>query len=35
MTWGADAYVMKSSDLSELKQKIREVLKRKEKLIKP
>jgi DNA-binding response OmpR family regulator len=26
MTWGAEAYVIKSSDLSELKQKIREVL---------
>ena len=26
MTWGADAYVVKSSDLTELKQKIREVL---------
>jgi DNA-binding response OmpR family regulator len=26
MTWGADAYVVKSSDLSELKQKIHEVL---------
>jgi len=26
MTWGADAYVLKSSDLTELKQKIREVL---------
>ena len=35
MTWGADAYVIKSSDLSELKQKIREVLKRKKKIIKP
>ncbi len=28
MTWGADAYVMKSSDLSELKQAIRQVLER-------
>ena len=26
MTWGADAYVLKSSDLKELKQKIRAVL---------
>jgi len=26
MTWGADAYVLKSSDLTELKQKIRMVL---------
>jgi len=26
MTWGADAYVIKSSDLNELKEKIREVL---------
>ncbi len=31
MTWGADAYVMKSSDLSELKQKIREVLEKQKK----
>jgi DNA-binding response OmpR family regulator len=29
MTWGAEAYVLKSSDLTELKQKIREVLKKK------
>ena len=28
MTWGAEAYVVKSSDLSELKKKIREVLDR-------
>ncbi len=28
LTWGADAYVLKSSDLTELKQKIREVLDR-------
>ena len=28
MTWGAEAYVIKSSDLTELKQKIREVLDR-------
>jgi len=27
MTWSADAYVVKSSDLTELKQKISEVLK--------
>jgi DNA-binding response OmpR family regulator len=26
MTWGAEAYVVKSSDLTELKKKIREVL---------
>ena len=32
MAWGADAYVMKSSDLSELKQKIREVLEQSRKL---
>jgi DNA-binding NarL/FixJ family response regulator len=25
MTWGAEAYLIKSSDLSELKQKVREV----------
>jgi DNA-binding response OmpR family regulator len=29
MTWGADAYVVKSPDLSELKQTIRQVLERK------
>ncbi len=29
MTWGADAYVVKSPDLSELKQAIRQVLERK------
>jgi len=28
MTWGAEAYVLKSSDLTELKRKIREVLDR-------
>ena len=28
MTWGAAAYVMKSSDLGELKQKIRNILKK-------
>jgi CheY-like chemotaxis protein len=28
MTWGAEAYLIKSSDLSELKQKVREVLAR-------
>jgi two-component system, response regulator, stage 0 sporulation protein F len=28
MTWGADAYVVKSPDLSELKQTIRQVLER-------
>jgi two-component system, response regulator, stage 0 sporulation protein F len=26
MTWGAEAYLIKSSDLRELKQKIREVM---------
>ena len=31
MTWGAEAYVIKSSDLTELKQKIREVLDRRKK----
>jgi CheY-like chemotaxis protein len=31
MTWGAEAYVIKSSDLTELKQKIREVLDKKKK----
>ena len=30
MTWSADAYVVKSSDLSELKNTIREVLERRE-----
>ena len=28
MTWGAEAYLIKSSNLTELKQKIREVLKK-------
>ena len=28
MSWGADAYVMKSADLKELKEKIREVLEK-------
>ncbi len=28
MTWGAEAYLIKSSDLTELKRKIREVLDR-------
>jgi DNA-binding response OmpR family regulator len=28
MTWGVDAYLVKCSDLSELKQKVREVLAR-------
>ena len=32
MTWGAEAYIIKSSDLSELKHKIREVLEKREKL---
>jgi CheY-like chemotaxis protein len=31
MTWGAEAYVVKSSDLTELKQKIREVLDKRKK----
>ncbi len=31
MTWGAEAYVVKSSDLTELKQKIREVLGKRKK----
>lgn len=31
MTWGAEAYVIKSSDLTELKQKIREVLRKRKK----
>jgi DNA-binding response OmpR family regulator len=35
MTWGADAYVVKSSDLTELKQKIRKVLSRAVKRKKP
>jgi DNA-binding response OmpR family regulator len=31
MTWGAEAYVAKSSDFPELKTKIREVLDRRKK----
>ena len=31
MTWGAEAYVIKSSDLTELKEKIREALAKKKK----
>jgi DNA-binding response OmpR family regulator len=31
MTWGAEAYVIKSSDLTELKAKIREVLDKRKK----
>ena len=31
MTWGAEAYIIKSSDLSELKHKIREVLEKRKK----
>lgn len=31
MTWGAEAYLLKSSDLTELKQKIREVLDKRKK----
>jgi len=34
MTWGAAAYVIKSSDVTELKEKIREVLKRGKKPLK-
>jgi len=30
MTWGAEAYVLKSSDLGELKQKVREILDRRQ-----
>ena len=35
MTWGAAAYVVKSSDLEELKQKIREVLEKRRKPLTP
>lgn len=35
MTWGAEAYVIKSSDLTELKKKIREALDRRKKAGKP
>lgn len=31
MTWGAEAYVIKSSDLTELKQKIKEILHKRKK----
>lgn len=31
MTWGAEAYIIKSSDLTELKQKIREILDKRKK----
>ena len=31
MTWGAEAYVLKSSDLTELKEKIREALEKRKK----
>jgi CheY-like chemotaxis protein len=31
MTWGAEAYVIKSSDLTELKEKIRQVLDKRKK----
>jgi DNA-binding response OmpR family regulator len=34
MTWGAEAYVIKSSDLTELKKKIREILDKRKKLVK-
>jgi two-component system, response regulator, stage 0 sporulation protein F len=35
MTWGAEAYVFTSSDLTELKQKIREVLEERKKGMNP
>ena len=35
MTWGAAGYVVKTSDLSELKQKIREVLEKRRKTPEP
>jgi DNA-binding response OmpR family regulator len=35
MTWGAEAYVLKSADLTELKQKTREVLEERKKGKKP
>lgn len=35
MTWGAEAYVLKSSDLTELKRKIREVLDKRKNAGKP
>jgi len=35
MTWGAEAYVIKSSDLTELKEKIRQVLDKRKKPTKP
>ena len=35
MTWGAEAYLLKSSDLTELKQKIREALDKRKKSAKP
>ncbi len=35
MTWGAEAYVIKSSDLTELKKKIREVLDKRKKPARP
>jgi DNA-binding response OmpR family regulator len=31
MSWAADAYIVKTSDLSELKEKIKEVLAKKNK----
>lgn len=34
MTWGAEAYILKSSDLTELKQKIREALNKPKKPLK-
>ncbi len=35
MTWGAEVYVIKSSDLTELKQKIREILDKRKKQANP
>jgi DNA-binding response OmpR family regulator len=35
MSWAADAYVVKSSDLTELKNKIKEILAKKAKDLKP
>jgi hypothetical protein len=34
MTWGTEAYVMKSSDLTELKQRIRQAMERAGKALK-
>ena len=35
LTWGAAAYVVKSSDVTELKQRIREVLQGRKKFVQP